>query len=224
MKQQFSQVQPVNVSTILDELPDATGKIKAVLNYLVYTEDKINPFYFWGRVVAFIGILIWGWKFIMLDFSTSPFAINNSFMHLINLTFHEAGHVVFRPFGWFITILGGTLGQLLMPAVVMIVFLWKQRNTFGSSIGLWWLGQSFIDCSPYIDDAMDQQLVLITGKTGSDAPGTHDWNNILNEFNILEKHHAIASLADNIGSLLIILALVWGGTVLYRQYQRLESF
>ena len=140
-------------------------------------------------------------------------------MHNINLVFHEAGHVLFRPFGWFITILGGTLGQLLMPVVVMFTFLIKNRNNFGASVGLWWLGQSFMDTAPYIDDALVQKLVLLGGHTGADMPGNHDWNNILGEFNVLEKCRDYATIADVTGTVLMIIAFLWGGYILYRQYQ-----
>ena len=201
-----------------------TSYRKLITDLLLHVDENINPVYYWGRVIVYIGMLAWGWHFIRMDFVNNPFEIGNSWMHVIDLVFHEAGHVVFRPFGWFIMILGGTLGQLLMPIIVMIAFLWKNQNTFGASVGLWWLGQSFKDCAPYIDDAQDQQLVLLGGRTGADAPGNHDWNNILNEFNMLERHREFASLADNIGTALMLLALAWGAVLLYRQYQRLESF
>ncbi len=60
--------------------------------------------------------------------------ISDSFMHDVNLVFHEAGHVIFMPFGRFITVLGGTLNQLLIPFVVLCAFLLKTRDTFGASI------------------------------------------------------------------------------------------
>ena len=72
------------------------------------------------------------------------------------------------------------------PAIVMLTFLWK-KNPFGASVGLWWLGQSFMDLTPYIDDALVQQLVLLGGRTGVDQPGYHDWNNILGDLNMLER-------------------------------------
>lgn len=224
MKQKFSSIQTSPDKSVLEVVPNATDVLNSTKNLLLHVDDKINPFYFWGRVVVYIGALAWGWQFIQMDFVNNPFEIGNSRMHIINLVFHEAGHILFMPFGWFITILGGTLGQLLMPMVVMIAFLWKHHNTFGASIGLWWLGQSFIDCAPYIDDALDQKLVLLGGRTGADAPGNHDWNNILGDLNMLEKHRDFANFADTTGTLLIILALIWGGIVLYRQYQNLESF
>ena len=54
--------------------------------------------------------------------------IGNSFMHNINLVFHEAGHILFIPFGNFMSVLGGSLGQLIMPLVVMLVFAFRYQN------------------------------------------------------------------------------------------------
>jgi hypothetical protein len=142
-------------------------------------------------------------------------------MHNINLVFHEAGHVIFRPFGWFMTILGGSLFQIIMPLIVMFTFLIKNKNAFGASVGLWWTGQSLIDLTPYIDDALVQQLVLLGGHTGADAPGNHDWGNILMEFDMLERHREFANFAHTSGTLLMLMALAWGARVLYKQYQNL---
>lgn len=188
----------------------------------LHVDQKTNPFIFWGRVAVFAGIVAWGWRFMSMDFAANPFEIGRSFMHNVNLVFHEAGHVIFRPLGWFMTILGGTLGQLLMPAALVVAFVFKFRNTFAASICLWWLGQSFMDTAPYIDDALDQNLVLLGGHTGADAPGNHDWNNILGEFNALERHREFASYADTTGTVLMLLAFAWGGLLLYRQYRRLN--
>ena len=42
-----------------------------------------------------------------------------SFWHLVNLPFHEAGHILFRPFGRLMTSLGGSITQLLMPLICL---------------------------------------------------------------------------------------------------------
>lgn len=191
-----------------------------VLERLLYTEARVNPFNFGGRALVFAGLFVWGWYFILLDFTTDPEGIGGSFMHRINLVFHEFGHVAFMPFGWFMTILGGTLGQLLTPFGLALAFVWK-KNPFGATVCLWWLGQSFMDCAPYIDDALDQQLMLLSGRTGADAPGNHDWNNILGEFNMLERHREFATLADNVGVVLMLAAFAWGAVLLWRQAHRL---
>jgi hypothetical protein len=216
MKRQFAAETAVSAAN-----PDApaAGRLRRLAGALVYVEPGTDPVFFYGRAALYVILLVWGWGFIMMDFRVDPFAIGKSWLHNIDLVFHEAGHVVFRPFGWFMTILGGSLGQLLMPLAVMLTFIIKRRNNFGASVGLWWLGQSFMDLAPYIDDALDQKLVLLGGRTGADAPGNHDWNNILGEFNVLEKCRTYATLADTAGTVLMILAFLWGGFILYRQYQ-----
>ena len=157
-----------------------------------------------------------------MDFVLNPFQIGQSFMHNIDLIFHEAGHILFMPFGRFMTILGGSLFQVMMPLIVLFTFLIKNRNPFAASVALWWTGQSLMDLAPYIDDAIDQKLVLLGGRTGADAPGNHDWGNILIDLDMLEKHREIATLADNSGTLLMLLAFAWGGYMLYRQFGNLS--
>ena len=195
-----------------------------LLGQLLHTETRVNPFIFWGRTVVFTVMIVWGWSFLRLDFVRDFDAIGRSFMHLPDLVFHEAGHVLFRPFGWFMMVLGGSLGQLLMPGLLIGLFVFKYRNPFAAAVCTWWLGQSSMDLAPYIDDAMDQKMVLLGGRTGADAPGNHDWNNILGELNMLEKHRHFADLVDTSGKLLIVLALIWGGVLLYRQFRNLEKF
>ena len=221
MKQQFSSPTTQNIKNNKPE-PKVSGLIDVISSSLFFVEDKVNPFVFYGRAAVFIGIVVWGWQFINMDFINNPNELGNSFMHRVNLVFHEAGHVLFTPFGWFMTKLGGTLGQLLMPIIVILTFLIKNKNNFGATVGLWWLGQSFMDCAPYIDDAMNQQLVLLGGVTGADRPGYHDWNNILIEIDKLESHREIATAFDTTGTVLTLMAFTWGGYLLYKQFKNLD--
>ena len=87
-------------------------------------------------------------------------------MHLPDLIFHEAGHILFSPLGRFMTVLGGSLTQLLVPLVCAGAFLWQTRDAFGAAIAVWWAGQNLIDLAPYINDARDLQLVLLGGQDG----------------------------------------------------------
>lgn len=190
---------------------------------LLYVNPGIDSAWFYTNIMIFIIFFFWGWQFILMDYSLYPDQIMNSFMHNINLVFHEAGHVFFKPFGRFMMILGGSLMQLLVPVVLMLGFILKNHDNFSASICLWWLGQSLMDLAPYIDDAMDQQLMLLGGKTGADSPGSHDWNNILIEFDVLEKCHAYAKLADMAGTLVMLLAFAWGITILFKQYRQIKS-
>lgn len=148
--------------------------------------------------------------------------IGESFMHWINLVFHEAGHVIFMPFGRFMAILGGTLGQWMIPSVVLCAFVLQTRDTFGATIALWWLGQSFMDVAPYINDARAGQLVLLGGVTGRDRPGYHDWENILGDLGWMQYDHAIAGIVDTMGEGLMIISFLWGAYVLRLQYKNLD--
>lgn len=185
----------------------------------LFVPERTDPMQFWGRVAFYVLIFAWGWYFILLDFRTNE--IGESFMHRVNLAFHEAGHVAFIPLGRFMTILGGSLGQLIMPLIVLGVFLWKQHDGFGGAVALWWTGQSLMDLAPYINDARALALPLVGGGTGMDRPDSHDWNNILFDLNLLRHDHRIAWMADALGTLIVLVALAWGGYLLYRQSQRL---
>jgi hypothetical protein len=192
---------------------------------LFHVESPINPIAFYGRAALYVVLFVWGWQFIAMEYDTVVAGyppINQSFMHSVNLVFHEAGHVIFMPFGRFMTILGGTLGQWLIPFIVMCAFLLQTRDTFAASFGLWWLGQSFMDAAPYINDARAGQLMLLGGVTGRDAPGYHDWENILGDLGWLSYDHTIAGIVDAIGVAFMFMAFLWGAYILYLQYKNLD--
>jgi len=178
----------------------------------------------WGGLVArsllFLLLFIWG-SMLMLA-SVESNAAGESILHLVNLPFHEAGHLFFRPFGQFMASLGGTLGQLLMPLICLVVLLAKTRDPFGASVALWWLGENFLDIAPYINDARAGQLPLLGGNFGHSAPyGFHDWEFILNESGLLHADTWIAGLSHFTGSLIMLLALGWAAILLYGQLARL---
>lgn len=180
-------------------------------------EDAGNPFYFGGRVMVFLGILILGLK--LMFSSLDDLSESGMFLHLVNLPFHEAGHIFFRVLGRFMTSLGGTLGQLLMPVICMVTFLVKTRDSFGAAVCLWWLGENFMDIAPYINDANLLVLPLLGGNTGSTAPyGFHDWEYILTESGLVEHSHAIALSSLVVGDIVMAAALFWAGYVLFGPY------
>lgn len=190
------------------EEEQSSGLLKRVMTGIHY-ED--TPFVWAGRLLVWLGLVVWGVKFIFTPVTGEAFS--QSYMHLVNLPFHEAGHVIFSPLGRFIQVLGGTLGQLLIPLVVTISFILRS-NHFAVSVGLWWLGQSFMDISPYIDDARAGQLMLLGGVTGSEVEDYHDWEYILSHLGLMNNDHLIARISFSCGSVIMVSALVWGGYVL----------
>ena len=187
-----------------------------------YVKPEANPLILGARTLFFIIILIWGFKFISSPMDSGY--VMDSFWHLVNLPFHEAGHLIFRPFGRFMTSLGGSLSQLLIPLLCMAVFLLKTRDTFGATFALWWFGENFMDLAPYINDARSLTLPLLGGNTGRTSPyGFHDWEFILKESGLAHYDHALAHFAYRLGTVLMIFALVWGGYILYKQYKNLKG-
>lgn len=170
-----------------------------------------------GRIIILAVLLIWGWKLIFASVASN--AAGKSFLHLVNTPFHEAGHVFFSPFGSFLHSLGGTLGQLLMPLICTVVFLLQTRDTFAASVGLWWFGENFLDIAPYIGDARAGVLPLLGGNTGHSSPyGFHDWEFLLTETGLLRFDQVLARLSHGFGSVLMILAITWGGYILWKTY------
>ena len=203
------------------ERKSATKDGNVFQRIIFFVEPGVNPFYFGGRMLIFLIIFAWGWTFILTPMKTNE--IGNSFLHLVNLPFHEAGHVFFQLFGRWMTSLGGTLGQLLIPLICLLVLLIKSRDPFGASVALWWLGESFMDIAPYINDARDQELLLLGGITGKEADyGYHDWEYILNEIGLIRYDHLLAHLADKFGTLLMFASFAWAGYVLFKQYKNLD--
>jgi hypothetical protein len=99
----------------------------------------------------------------------------------------------------------------------------KNHEPFSASIMLWWAGQNLMDLAPYIGDARALQLVLLGGHTGAEVEG-HDWEAILSSLGWLKYDRTLATLSYGCGILLIVVALAWGGYVLYLQSRRLERF
>ena len=182
-----------------------------------YVPERIDAGAFWTRVALLVAFTIWGGYFITAGVSWKK--IGSSFMHNINLPFHEFGHIFFMPLGEFMMILGGSLFQVLLPLALMCVFVFKQRDTFAGSIMLWWCGQNFIDVSPYIADAQYRALPLV----GGGGEESHDWGNLLTMMNALDSTQAVANSSFAIGTIVIIAALVWGGLILKVQQKNLVS-
>lgn len=140
---------------------------------------------------------------VFLGFLTFRMVIGGefTFLHNVDLMFHEAGHMFFMFFGEFIQFLGGTLMQLLIPLVCGLVFL-RQKDYYAATVMLWWLGENFYDVSIYIADASAQALQLIGGE--------HDWHYLLGELNMLAYDEQIAGVVHGLGIFLMLAALVLG--------------
>jgi hypothetical protein len=186
-----------------------------LLGRLLWVPERVESWQVYARMGLFALLAIWGWRIAAMDIRDGE--MGTSFMHLVHLVFHEAGHVVFRAFGEFMMIAGGTLLQLIVPIVAGVALHWKQQDNFGASVALWWLATSFMDCAPYAWDALDPRLTLLNGQTGE--AGGHDWIYLLSETGQLQHAHAAGRALHATGVALMLLANAWGAAILWRQFR-----
>jgi len=188
----------------------------ARVSRLLRVPERVDVTGWWLRVALLAGFLVWGVYLVTRDYRTGE--LGQSFIHGPLLVFHEAGHVLFMPLGEWMTVLGGTLGQLLMPALLAAALLLKNRDPFGAAIGLWLFGVSLLDVAPYMFDALHPQLMLLSGTTGEE--GGHDWIHLFSSMGLLPRAQFIGALTHKLGALVVLLALVWGAWLLRLQWQR----
>lgn len=165
----------------------------------------------WVKAALVGGLAVWTVWFARTPLSAD---VNQSFLHLPDLVFHEAGHVIFSPFGRFMTVLGGSLLQCLVPVVAAASFI-KQEQPFSAAICGWWAGQNLVDLAPYIADARALRMVLLGGRTGAEVEG-HDWEYILTQLRVTHLDHGIGMTAYALGIAVMIGALAWAGREIAR--------
>lgn len=130
--------------------------------------------------------------------------MQGSFLDNVDLPIHETGHLIFRLFGEFIGIAGGSLFQVMFPLVFVGYFVW-QRSFYSAAIVMFWVGQSILNVWVYASDAIVMQLVLTSGLTGSEG-SFHDWNYMLGRLGLLGSTKTVAGIIRLTGTLTIIAA------------------
>jgi len=182
----------------------------ALRERLLQVPEYVDPVHWWARAVLLPMFALWGLRLIALDHRQGE--IGGSFIHGPLLVFHEAGYVLFSPLGPWMTVAGGTLMQLLMPLVLLLALLLKNRDPFGAAIGLWLLGVSLLDVAPYMYDALQPQLMLLSGTTGE--AGGHDWIHLFSSLGLLPRAQALGTATHRLGAAVLLLSLGWAAWLL----------
>ena len=166
----------------------------------------------WARIALVAGLAYWTWQFAFTPLGEDAM---DAFIHLPNLVFHEAGHLIFSPLGQFMTVLGGSLMQVLIPVIAAIAFI-RQEQPFGAAICVWWAGQNLVDLAPYIGDARALQLTLLGGRTGAEVEG-HDWEFILTRLRLVHRDQAIGRVAHALGMVIMFGSLAFAARSIVRK-------
>jgi len=119
----------------------------------------------------------------------------------VNLIIHEAGHYFFSWFGYTITILGGTLGELLVPLLCGLYFFWQREATAVAFCSFWFF-ENFLYIGTYMADARAEALPLV-------GSGEHDWNILFTQWNALLHDQQIGGLTRVLGWMGMLSTMVW---------------
>ncbi|MCF8243264.1 MAG: hypothetical protein K9J16_17945 [Melioribacteraceae bacterium] len=136
-------------------------------------------------------------------------------LYEFNTLIHESGHAIFKFFGRFMMVLGGTLMQIIMPAI-FIYYFFSNSKRIGVQFSVLWLGQNLINISVYASDAKAQKLPLIGG-IGKEY---HDWTYLLTETGLLLKDQTVGLVFYSLGIAAFIAAIL---TPLYmKEYKKVN--
>ncbi len=119
----------------------------------------------------------------------------------VNLIIHEGGHFFFSWFGETIHILGGTLGELIVPLLCAIYFFF-QREAAGFAFSIFWFFENFPYIGAYMADARTSVLPLV----GSDES---DWTILFTQWGILAQDQKIGGIIRTLGHLGMLAITVW---------------
>ncbi|HWQ03292.1 MAG TPA: hypothetical protein VNL38_02325 [Candidatus Nitrosotenuis sp.] len=142
-------------------------------------------------LIFYCGFLLYAWA------SQAEFL----FLDHVNLIIHEAGHFFFGWFGSTIGILGGTLGELLVPLLLGIYFWWH-RHTSAVAFCAFWFFENFLYIGTYMADARRLTLPLV-------GSGEHDWEILFTQWNLLHLDQKIGGWTRGLGWLGMMLSPAW---------------
>jgi hypothetical protein len=190
-----------------------------LLERFLYVPEQVEPWRVVAGAALYVASLYLGWRFFFMGIPEWEMA--GTFLHGAMVPFHEFGHLLFRPFGEFMMLAGGSLAQILMPIGFLLLFSLKNRDNLAASLMLWWSGTQWIDLAPYAWDAKTPQHVLLTGRTGD--TGAHDYIDVLGDLGLLQRAHEVAWVMHKFGLVVMLAAWAWGAYILWRQFQRREG-
>ena len=198
------------------EEADEDSRLAQLKEALFYIPEQVDPTLVYARAVLLAAIAFYGARLALMDIPSWEMA--SSLIHLPMVPIHEFGHVLFRPLGEFMTLLGGSLFQVLLPLIFGGIFVVKNRDPFAASVMLWWAGVAVMDVAPYVYDAFKPVHVLLTGRTGDN--GAHDFIDVLGDLGLLHKAQPIGRGVHAFGFLMMVAALAWGAWLVWQQHRR----
>ena len=119
---------------------------------------------------------------------------------------HELGHLVFAPFGLWMSVAGGSLAQILLPIAAGALML-HHRDYFGAAITGVWLSASLSNMAVYVADARARELTLL----GFGEDPLHDWAFLLTSMGLLQADTTVARVVRLVAFIVLLASTAAGG-------------
>jgi hypothetical protein len=195
---------------------DAATLLDQARGILFHLADEVPASHVYLRAALLAGLILYGIRLAAMEVSSAE--IYRSLMHAPMVPIHEFGHLLFRPFGEFMMNLGGTLFQAGLPLVFGAFFLAKNRDPFAAAVMLWWSAVAVIDTAPYVYDAQEPALILLTGRTGD--TGSHDFIDVLGDLGLLQHARSVAYAVHAFGVAMLLASFAWAAAMVWMQLKR----
>lgn len=148
--------------------------------------------------MAFYGLLL---IYLAAHFSELTWLDN------VHLPIHEGGHLLFHWFGATLELWGGTILQLLVPALLVAAFA-ARGDLPGTTFCAMGFFHSLTGVASYMIDALRRELPLVTvGAPGDEAE--HDWVHIFSDLGVLRHAIQIGTATRLIAWAGFLATLVW---------------
>jgi hypothetical protein len=136
-------------------------------------------------------------------------ATGGTISHLVDLVFlpiHEGGHLLFRFFGEWIMVAGGTFLQLFVPFALALYFAFR-RQVPGTAFCAFFFFEQFLPVAIYMADARCQCLEYVT--VGDPDQAIHDWFYLFSSVGVVDHDTQIAAVVRGLGWIGMLAVVTW---------------
>jgi hypothetical protein len=216
LRSRFADAASTDGTASVEDSPGPAARAKELF---LHVPGKVDALHVYARAALLAVLVAYGLKLAAMDIPSWEMA--SSLIHLPMVPIHEFGHVLFRLFGEFLHLLGGSLFQAGLPLAFGAIFLVRNRDPFAAAVMLWWSAVAVMDIAPYVYDAQQPQHILLTGRTGE--TGGHDFIDVLGDLGLLTRAQSVGYAVHRFGVVMLIASFAWAAWITWMQFARRQS-
>jgi hypothetical protein len=152
--------------------------------------------------------VFWGWIafYVLLIGNAASGGHLFQWFDLVFIPIHEGGHLLFRIFGEWVMVAGGTFLQLFVPLALAVYFAFR-RQISGTVFCAFFFFEQFLSIGIYMADARSQSLPLLTAGDSEDV--VHDWFYLFSHAGLLNHDTQIGAGFRLLGWIGMVATVAW---------------